>query len=58
MVDALICSKNWLRSRDQINLGEYMDEVNAYEDIDSGNFSNFLNLFINFLFIFLVVSYN
>lgn len=42
MVEALICSQNWLRSRDQINLMDYMDEVNAYEDIDSGNFYNLL----------------
>ena len=64
-VEALICTQNWLRSKDStkpINLREAMDEVENYE-LESGNvfmfFSNFflLLLFINSLVFFLLFIY-
>ena len=67
-VEALICTQNWLRSKDStepINLRQAMDEVENYE-LESSNmfmfFSNFflLLLFINslvFFLIYLIVSY-
>ena len=39
MVEALICAQNWLRSSSiPINLRECMDDVEQYEEIESGNF--------------------
>ena len=67
-VEALICTQNWLRSKDStepINLREAMDEVENYE-LESSNvfmfFSNIffqLLLFINSLYfvIYLFVNY-
>ena len=53
-VEALICTQNWLRSKDStepINLREAMDEVENYE-LESGNvFMLFSNLFLLLLFI-------
>ena len=53
-VEALICTQNWLRSKDStepINLREAMDEVENYE-LESGNvFMFFSNLFLLLLFI-------
>ena len=53
-VEALICTQNWLRSKDStepINLREAMDEVENYE-LESGNvFIFFSNLFLLLLFI-------
>ena len=53
-VEALICTQNWLRSKDStepINLREAMDEVENYE-FESGNvFMFFSNLFLLLLFI-------
>ena len=64
-VEVLICTQNWLRSKDStepINLQEAMNEVENYE-LESGNvfmfFSNFflLLLFINSLVFFFFVIY-
>jgi len=53
-VEALICTQNWLRSKDStepINLREAMDEVENHE-LESGNvFMFFSNLFLLLLFI-------
>ena len=53
-VEALICTQNWLRSKDStkpINLREAMDEVENYE-LESGNvFMFFSNFFLLLLFI-------
>lgn len=38
MVEALICGQNWLRSSPiPINLREVMDDLEEYEEIESGN---------------------
>ena len=44
MVEALICGQNWLRSSPiPINLREAMDDIEKYENIESGNiFFNYL----------------
>ena len=45
MVEALICGQNWLRSLPiPINLREAMDDIEKYEEIESGNifFFNYL----------------
>ena len=64
-VEVLICTQNWLRSKDStepINLQEAMNEVENYE-LESSNvfmfFSNFflLLLFINSLVFFLLFIY-
>ena len=64
-VEVLICTQNWLKSKDStkpINLQEAMNEVENYE-LESGNmfmfFSNFflLLLFINSLVFFLLFIY-
>ena len=53
-IEALICTQNWLRSKDStepINLREAMDEVENYE-LELGNvFIFFSNLFLLLLFI-------
>ena len=39
MVEALICGQNWLRSSPiPINLRKAMDDIEKYEEIESGNF--------------------
>ena len=35
-MEALVCSQNWLKKYDTINLQEILEEVEKYEDITQG----------------------
>ena len=48
MVEALICTQNWLRSREHINLID-VEEFNEYEDIESGNLFTFYSFSFYFI---------
>ena len=56
-VEALICTQNWLRSKDStepINLREAMDEVENYE-LESGNVFMFFSTFFYFFYLYILL---
>ena len=55
MVEALICTQNWVRSSHEgIQVKDYLDELDTYEDIESGN--NFpLSSFLYYLSFFFCI---
>ena len=38
-IEMLICTQNWLRATDIIDLQEAMEGIESYESLESGNFS-------------------
>ena len=50
MVEALICTQNWVRSSHEgIQVKDYLDELQTYENIESGNNFPLSSLFFFFL---------